>query len=256
MVLQLNNIPTFGIENTLHSNNKRLTSRHNQIITIGVAGAVAILDVAYPMGFNDVTSKHTPWVAPDPTVLVITLTGATGGTFTITVNDMTTPALAYNATAAVVAANLKAIGFTATVALDTLVYTITFDDTPEVGTLPTVSADTTNITGDVSETVTVNDGTAQIPDPTILNISTGATVPATGGTFTITYDGNTSAAIAFDATGPEIAVAVLAIGTHAPDSVTVTRDGLGDITVYFDDEDDLLTRYLGSPGARQSWLQL
>lgn len=227
--------------NSLFRHQKRIASLYDQNITIGAAGAATLLEVCYPIGFNTSTSKHTPWVAPDPTVMVITLTGATGGSFTVTVNGATTAAIAWNAAASVVAAAIKAIGYTVTVSLGSLIYTITFDDTPEIRTLPTVSADTALITGDLTESVTVNDGTAQIADPTILNISTGATVPATGGTFTITYDGNTSGAIAFDATGPEIAVAVLAIGTHAPDSVTVTRDGLGDITVYFDDIADLLS---------------
>ena len=240
MVLQLNNIPTHADENTLFKNNKRITSLHDQIITIGAAGAASLLAVAYPMGFNKSTSKHTPWIAPDPTVLVVTLTGATGGTFTITVNGMTTLAIAYNALASVVDANLKAIGYETSSVLASLIYTITFDGQAEIETLPTVSADTSLVTGDVTESVTVNDGTAQIASPTVLNISLGITVIATGGTFTVTYDGNTSGAIAWDASAHDIMTAILAIGTHAPDTVTVTRDSLASIAIFFDDEDDLL----------------
>ena len=241
MALKLNNTQNYAAENTLFKNNKRITSLHDQIITIGSAGAAALLAVAYPMGFNKSTSKHTPWVVPDPTVLVVTLTGATGGAFTLTVNSMTTAAIAWNATAAVVDANLKAIGYDTSSVLASLVYTITFDGQAEIETLPTVSADTSLVTGDVTESVTVNDGTAQFASPTVLNISLGITVPATGGTFTVTYDGNTSAGIAFDASAADIQTAVLAIGTHAPDTVTVTRPGLSDISIAFDDEDDLLT---------------
>ncbi len=221
--------------------NKRIVSDLDINVSIPAASAATALGVGYPMAFNESTSKHAPWMAPDATVSVITLTGATGGTFTITVNNATTAALAFNATAAVVAAALKAIGFIATVALDTLVYTITFDGENEVKTLPTVSANLVGITGDVTESVTVNDGTAQIASPTVLNISLGITVPATGGTFTITYAGNASAAIAFDASALDIRTAVLAISSSPPASVTVIRDGLSDIAVFFDDIVDLLS---------------
>ena len=221
--------------------NQRIVSENDINVTFAATDSAAVLAVGYPVGYNESTGDHAPWMAPDATVSVITLTGATGGTFTITVNSATTGAIAYNATAAAVAGYLRGIGVTATVALGTLIYTITFDGEAQVKVLPTVSADLAGIIGDVTESVTVSDGTAQPSDPTILHISTGATVAATGGNFTITYDGNTSGAIDWAATADEIATAVLAIGTHAPDSVTVTRDGYGDITVYFDDIADLLS---------------
>ena len=221
--------------------NQRIVSENDINVTFAVTDSAAVLAVGYPVGYNESTGDHAPWMAPDATVSVITLTGATGGTFTITVNGATTGAIAHNATAAAVAGYLRGIGVTASVSLGTLIYTITFDGEAQVKVLPTVSADLAGITGDVTESVTVSDGTAQPSDPTILHISTGATVAATGGNFTITYDGNTSGAIDWAATADEIATAVLAIGTHAPDSVTVTRDGYGDITVYFDDIADLLS---------------
>jgi hypothetical protein len=241
MVLDRRLQVTHAGANTLLDPNKRIVSELDINVTIGAADAAAILGVGYPMGYNESTGDHGPWIAPDPTVSVITLTGATGGTFTITVNDATTSALAWNATAAVVAAALKAIGFVATVALGTLIYTITFDGAAEIKVLPTVSANLVGITGDVTESVTVSDGTAQVASPTVLNLSIGQDVPATGGDYTITYDGNTSAAIAFDDNAAEVKAHILAIGTHAPDNVTVTRIGLGDITVFFDDIADLLS---------------
>lgn len=240
MVLNRTAKQNFSTEDIL-TPNERIVSENDINVSFAATDSGAVLGVGYPVGYNESTTDHAPWMAPDATVSVITLTGATGGTFTITVNTATTGAIAYNATAAAVAGYLRGIGVTATVALGTLIYTITFDGEAEIKVLPTVSADLSGITGDVSESVTVSDGTAQVADPTILAISTGASVPATGGTFTITYDGNASANIAWDATGPEIEAAILAIGTHAPDSVTVTRDGLGDISVYFDDIADLLS---------------
>lgn len=221
--------------------NERIVSENDINVTFAAADSGAVLGVGYPVGYNESTTDHAPWMAPDPTVSVITLTGATGGTFTITVNSATTGAIAYNAAAAAVAGYLRGIGVTASVVLATLVYTITFDGEAQIKVLPTVSADLSGITGDVSESVTATPGTAQIASPTVLNISLGVTVIATGGTFTVTYDGNTSGAIAWDASAHDIMTAILAIGTHAPDTVTVTRDSLASIAIFFDDEDDLLT---------------
>ena len=221
--------------------NQRIVSENDINVTFAAANSAAVLSVGYPVGYNESTGNHAPWMAPDATVSVITLTGATGGTFTITVNTATTGAIAYNATAAAVAGYLRGIGVTATVTLDTLVYTITFDGEAQVKVLPTVTANLSGITGDVTESVTVSDGTAQIASPTVLNISLGIDVPATGGTFTVTYAGNASAAIAFDASALDIRTAVLAISTGPPASVTVTRDGLSNIAVYFDDIVDLLS---------------
>ena len=219
--------------------NQRIVSENDINVTFAATDSAAVLAVGYPVGYNESTGDHAPWMAPDATVSVITLTGATGGTFTITVNGATTGVIAYNATIAVVAGALRSIGVTATVALNTLVYTITFDGEAQVKVLPTVSANLAGITGDVSESATVNAGTAQTASPTIINIDME---DRTGGTFTITYDGNESAGIAFAASALDIETAILAIGTHAPDSVSVSRRvGVNEIYIEFDDIADLLS---------------
>lgn len=241
MVLSLVNIPEHSAENTLYKNNKRIASLEDQVITIGSAGAASLLAVAYPMGFNKSTKKHGPWAVPDATVLVITLTGATGGTFGMSINNLVSEntAFDFDISAAELQARLLAFGFSTTVVLDNLIYTITFDGTDQIETLPTVSVDITQITGDITESVTVNDGVAQTASPTIINIDME---DRTGGTFTITYDGNESAGIAFAASALDIENAILAIGTHAPDSVSVSRRvGVNEIYVEFDDIADLLS---------------
>ncbi len=240
MALDYRSQMNFSTEDIL-TPNERIVSEKDLNVSFAAVDSAAVLGVGYPVGFNESTLNHAPWMAPDATVAVVTLTGATGGSFTITVNGATTVAIAYNAAVAVVAGALRSIGIDASVTLDTLVYTITFDGEAQVKVLPTVSANLASITGDVGESVTVNDGTAQVASPTVLNISLGITVPATGGTFTITYAGNTTAAIAFDASALDIRTAVLAIAASPPASVTVTRDGLSNIAVYFDDILDLLT---------------
>ena len=166
MVLQLNNIPTNSAENTLYKNNKRITSIFDDIITIGSAGAANLLAVGYPMGFNESTAKHTPWVAPDPSVLVVNMgatTPATAGTWGMTVNSLViaNTVFAYNATAAVVTEALRVAGYNATVDLTAAVYTITFDDPAQIKTIPTtLSGDVTQLTGATGEVATATTGTS------------------------------------------------------------------------------------------------
>lgn len=119
-----------------------------------------------PVGFNDSTEEAVEWMAPDPTVLEIDTDGATGGTFGITVDGIViaNTVLAYNATAALVAATILAeTGVVASVTLDTGVYTITFDAEPQVISLPTVAGDVTALTGaGGSEAATATAGTATL----------------------------------------------------------------------------------------------
>lgn len=56
------------------------------------------------------------------------------------------------------------------------------------------------------------------------------TITATGGTFTLTYDGQTTGAIAFDATSATVQTALLALNNLAPGDVVVTGDGPHTIT--------------------------
>lgn len=233
-------IPTEAAANTLFNKEKRINSFYDQTFTFGTDAAATALATLRPVGLNSSTGKFGIWMAPDPSVTTITLTGATGGTFKLIVNGAVSNDIAYNATAATVAAVIRGMGYLATVTLGSLIYTITWTDPLLVATLPTITADLTDITGDDAASATPTPGTATPIDPTILNISLGTDVQATGGTFTITYDGNTSGAIAYDASAEDIQTAVLAIGTHAPDTVRVERIGLADITVMFDDIADLL----------------
>lgn len=126
---------------------KQIFSTHDENVVIASADAGIAYAIGYPFAYNKSVAKHGPWMAPDATVLVVGLVSAASGTFTITVNDKTTATIVYNPTAAVVAAELLAIGYKATVDLVSSVYTITFDDTPEVETVPTVTGDVGSITG-------------------------------------------------------------------------------------------------------------
>jgi len=152
--------------NTLYKNQKRISSKYNQNITIGSAGAAVLLPVCYPIGFNESTNKHTPWVAPDPSILTVDMgatTPATGGTWGMTVNSLViaNTVFAYNASAAVVTEALRVAGYNATVDLTSAVYTITFDDPEQIKTIPsTLSGDVTQLTGATGEDATATTGTS------------------------------------------------------------------------------------------------
>lgn len=140
---------------------KKVESTLQKTWTFGAVAADETVATCYPVGFNSSTGDAAKWMAPDPTVILLN-GGFTGGTFGITVNGIViaNTVLAWNASAALVAATIKAsTGVIASVDLTTGVYTITFDAETEVTTLPTVDADITQLTGGTAAK-TVTAGTA------------------------------------------------------------------------------------------------
>lgn len=141
--------------------NPSRVSMNDHITAKFAAGATAdTLTYCTPVGFNASTSMYGPWLAPDPASVEVDTGGATGGTFFITVNGTSTGNLAYNITAAAFVEVLRGMGYTATVALDTGVYTVTFDAEAEVITVPTLTGDVTSLTGGTGEAATVTAGTS------------------------------------------------------------------------------------------------
>lgn len=73
-----------------------------------------------------------------------------------------------------------------------------------------------------------------VPITTIKNEIQMVVVNGTGGTFTLTYDGQTTAAIAYNATAAAIQTALEALSNVAPGDVMVVRDDItGPFTVQF-----------------------
>jgi hypothetical protein len=127
----------------------------------GTNAAELLMAKAYPIGYNTNTEQYAPWMAPDPTTVLVD-GGFTGGTWGITIDgiDIANTVLAWNATAALVAATIKAsMGVEATVVLATGEYTITFGAEDQLAVLPTVTVDVTQLTGGTAA-ATVTDGTA------------------------------------------------------------------------------------------------
>ncbi len=143
---------------------------------------------------------------------------ATGGTRTYTVNGLTTAAVAYNASAATIKAAIEAITGTVepvTVTGSVGVYNLYFDrrivgDNPTVTTTPSLTGGTNTAT--VTKTTT---GTY------LIRLGAGNT----GGTFTITVNGVTTAAIAYNATEDAVEAAITTALSSLVNSVTVTQTG-------------------------------
>lgn len=159
MALEKTALKESASANTLFNNNKRICPQYDINATFTTNALEALLEVCHPVAFNKSVSKYAPWMAPDPTKIVVTLTDASSGTWTLTVNGITTANIVYNPTAAAVVAALRAIGFIATVVKVAAVYTITFDDDKEIETLPTVTGTVSSIVGG-TPTATADAGVA------------------------------------------------------------------------------------------------
>lgn len=194
------------------------------------------------------------------------------GTWTITHSGNTTSALNYNATAAEVETALEALASISGVAVtkftDSNGYRIVWD---AVGAQTDLTADTTGLfptTSAFIEEAVAGDGStkevvviAMETDPaayvelstaldtaavTVTQIQTGvsSTTPEIqsyefdpkpyDGSYTITIDGETTAALNWDATTSEIKAAIEALASIGAGNVTVTG-GFADYTVTFDD---------------------
>jgi hypothetical protein len=135
----------------------------------------------------------------------------TGGTFAIIVGAQTTSDLAFDATAATIK--------TAIIALSNVEPT---DVTAGAGTL---------VGGDLLFTCDAAWPAAPVArlDPTDLLSGTSeiqtVVVDATGGTFTLTFQGQTTAAIAANATGAAVQAALVALSNIATADVDVVRSG-------------------------------
>lgn len=136
-------------------------SMHERITAVfGTDAGPATLATTQPVGFNDSTGYYGAWLAPDPASAEIDTGGATGGTWFVTVDGISTGNLAYNATAATVEATLLGMGYDASVVLASGVYTITFDADPQVAVVPALTGDVSGLTGGSGEAATITAGSS------------------------------------------------------------------------------------------------
>lgn len=153
--------------------------------------------------------------------LVALTRNPTGGTFTLTYAGQTTGAIAYNASAATVLAALEAlsnigVGDVAVTGAAGGPWTVTFTGALEESNVAEMTGSAASLTGgdDEQQLVTI----------------TGA---PTGGTFTLTYAGQTTAGIAYNANGATVQTALRLLSNITPDKVTVAGAAGGPWTVTF-----------------------
>jgi len=162
---------------------------------------------------------------------VVTLTGSpAGGTFTLTFDGQTTSAIAWNATAATVKTELEALSnvTTVTVTKAGFSYTVEFED-PGGADVAEMTGSAASLSG-ISAVVTVTQAhSVAINEQQRVAFSSAAT----GGTFTLTYSGQTTSALDWDATAAEVDAALEALSNIGAGDVSVSGSTGGPWTITF-----------------------
>lgn len=209
----------------------------NSTADMEFGGSLAGTDVA-PMTINTGSLTKT---APSVTVTTTTAGGAggvnevqtitangvpNGGTWTITWGDQTTSALASTANAAAVQAALEALsnigsGDVAVTggALGVSAFTVTFQGALGSANQPAMTVDESSLLGP-NVTVSVATLTSGSPSQSEVQQFQLYGTPS-GGTFTLSYDGQTTSAIAYDASTATIDAALEALSNIGAGDVTV-----------------------------------
>jgi hypothetical protein len=164
-------------------------------------------------------------------VQTVTLTtgGTLGGTYTLSFAGATTGAIAFNATAATVQTALQALGTVGTNNVTVSgttpttaggVLTVTFRNALGNQNVVAMTADGTNLTG-TTPGITVATGTAGSGTTNELQ-TVAASGTVSGGTFTVTYAGQTTSALAYNVSPADMQTALEALSNLDPGDVTVT----------------------------------
>lgn len=168
---------------------------------------------------------------------VITLRGGpTGGTFTLTFNGSTTSTIAYNGSAATVQSELFGLASISGVSGNVSVsgnnggpWSVTFTGAFAGTDVPLITGSASSLTGGsvfVTTTQQAAVGTNEIQRVTL-------TGNPTGGTFTLTFNAETTGAIDYDATAAEVQAALVALATPVAGDFSVTGVDGGPWNVQF-----------------------
>jgi hypothetical protein len=229
---------------------------------IDISTGDATSDYEFPMSWGPLVSQDA-WIgmewAPDfaagltNAIQDISINnGPTGGTFTLTYGGHTTTGITYNAAATTVQAALQAL---ASIGSGNVVitgpaggpYVATFQGSLAGESIATMTSNASGLTGGigtVSITITTTtvggegDGPAQ--NPVLFRVTPLDAVGVdaeqviafvgtpTGGTFTLTYSGQTTGSLAYDVTAAEIQTALQALSSIGTNNVLVAgADGDG-----------------------------
>jgi hypothetical protein len=206
---------------------------HTTAVTVTFAGGLGYQNVpqieADSSLLNDVVltvTTTTTAVAGVDEVQSLSNTDATGGTFTLTFGAQTTTPLPYNATAAqiqvalVLLTNINFGDVQVTGGpINEQPVTITFVNRLGATDVTQILVNNTGLTGGTVGIVasTTTEGVTQINE-----VQTIAATGATSGTFTLTFDGQTTGPIAYNASAAQIQIALVALSNIGPDDVVVT----------------------------------
>ncbi len=183
--------------------------------------------VTYPKGtvLGEVTGNN------EVQTITLATSGTLGGTYTLSFANETTAAIAFNATAAQVqtalellsttgAGNVAVTGTTPSTSGGTL--TVTFQGLLGYANVPAMTLGAGSLTSDMSSAVTTatagSSGSKGNNELVAVKLGTGGTL---GGTFTLTFGGVTSAAIAYNASVATIQAALDAMSTLGPSATQV-----------------------------------
>lgn len=212
------------------------------VITFLADGALAASDTGVTA--QDVDLANTGRVDITRTVVggptanekqTVALTGVTSGTFKITVLGEETAAIAYNASTSTMktrltdltafgSSDINVTGSAGAWVIEFVgAYANTAMDLMTVSNNSTVAADG----------ITAGQLMVGIADPAAVNEVESVTIDATGGTFTLTYGGQETDPIAFDASAADVQAALEALSTIAVGDVIVSGPDGGPYLVEF-----------------------
>lgn len=163
----------------------------------------------------------------------VTIIGAPqGGTFTLTFSGATSAGIAYDAAASAVESALEALATVDDVEVTGNAggpWTVKFVGT-HLGTNPAqMTGDGGSLSGAGIDIAVTQTSAATVDEIQTITLTGGPT----GGTFTLTYDGQTTGAIAYDATSTALQVALEALSNIAPGDVAVVGSNGGPWSIYF-----------------------
>lgn len=212
----------------------RTRTRHN------IDRAVTRLRHTQPISSDAIIEQQgAPGIDAQQTIRI---TGApTGGTFTLTYSGQTTAPIAFDATTVNLATALKAlnnIGDTdiTVTGIAGSPWIVTFQNTLGAQTIPLLTANASqltppNIEGAATPKVII--ATTRIGGPANNASQMVSLTNVTGGSFTLTYNGQTTLPIIWNATTVTIATALKALNNIADPDITVTGADGGPWTITF-----------------------
>jgi hypothetical protein len=194
------------------------------LLTADTAGDPFFVTVTAGKADADATNQTT-----DETQLVSIGNAPTGGTFTLTFSGQTTAAIAYNASAATVQTALEAL---ATIGAGNITATgptggpwqLKFSGSLAAQNLPLITGNRAGLTGGTAALTveTLRDGFAGVNCIQSLRLNGSPTA----GTFTLSFAGATTTAIAYNATAATVQTALEALATIGAGNITATGGAL------------------------------